>query len=74
MKFKIGQKITINFHCAGVVSQEQLKIIDIQGDVLITDETFNGDNGEEKRKFNSITGKCLNDSNYFGSKRTIEMK
>lgn len=71
---KKGDTIIMNFHCAGFTSTEELKVVSVTGDIVTTNETFNGDKGEEKRKFCLKTGKCLNDSNYFGSKRTINVK
>jgi len=71
--YKKGDKIVMNFHCAGVVSQETLKVIKFENDVIYTNETFDNETGEENRKFCSKTGKCLNDSNYFGAWRTIDI-
>lgn len=63
---KKGQIIKMSFHCAGVVSYEDLKIMSF------TDETVTIDDTDDGRIFDRKTGKCLNDSNYFGAWRTIE--
>lgn len=61
------EKVTIYFHAAGVVSEEEHKIVEL------TDTEVSLDDGnDETRKFNRKNGKCLNDSNYFGAYRTIK--
>lgn len=70
---KKGDKVTMLFHCAGVVSEEELTVIKVDGDIITTDEVFYTKEKDEYRKFNTKNGKCLNDSNYFGAKRTLKI-
>ena len=63
---KVGDKITLNFHCAGVVSHEEMTVLYFDDETITTDDTEGG------RIFDRKTGKCLNDSTSFGSKRTID--
>lgn len=68
--FKIGDKATMNFHCAGVVSQEEYEVCLIDGDsiTLSTDEDI-----DKCYKFNIKTGACINDNTTFGAKRTLKV-
>lgn len=54
------------FHCAGVVSEEQLDVI------AVDKTTITLDDGEIERKFERKSGKCLNDNNFLGAKRTVD--
>jgi hypothetical protein len=70
---KKGMKIKLYFHCAGVVSKEDRIIVDFDDTTITTDETIRPDTGgEEYERFDRKTGKCLNDNNYFNSRRTID--
>ncbi|TXG80803.1 MAG: hypothetical protein E6R13_07555 [Spirochaetes bacterium] len=68
---KAGDKVTMLFHSMGMVSQEELTIIEINETEIVTSETF-GSN-DEYRKFSRKTGKCLNDTTTFGSYRTLKV-
>lgn len=50
-QYKKGDSIVMNFHCAGVVSHEKLKVIDVQDNVIITSEVFFTKENDENRKF-----------------------
>ena len=64
-KIKKGDKIKFNFHLAGVVSQEETTVTRVgKGYIQVED-------GEPEYKFDTKTGKCLNDTNYFGGYRTL---
>lgn len=73
MKPKKGKKITLYFHAAGVISEEDRIIKDIDAKVITTDTTLHPDKGgEEYERFDRKTGKCLNDNTIFGCKRRID--
>jgi len=64
---EVGDKITLNFHCAGVTSHEEMTILEFDNKTVTTDDC------EEGRIFDRKTGKCLNDNASFGAKRTINI-
>lgn len=70
---KKGDKVTMLFHCAGVVSEEEVTVMNVDGCTIAVDDIFDTEFGEAYRLFNTNTGKCLNDSNYFGAKRTLKL-
>lgn len=61
------KKIKMSFHCAGVTSFEDLKVMS-ENDTTIELERGEG----VVWIFNKKTGKCLNDETSFGARRTIE--
>lgn len=66
---KVGDKITMYFKFAGVVSEEKLRIMNLTETTLeLEEETSYG----EYRTFDRITGECLNDNTYLGAQRYIK--
>ena len=66
---KIGDTVTMLFHCAGVASEEEYKIIKKRGNIV----TLDTDEEDDKCfKFDVQTGRCLNDSTMFGVYRTLK--
>lgn len=67
-KYKKGDAVTMLLHGAGVTSQEEHKVIAVRGHVVTIDD------GDESsyRRFDTRTGKCLNDNNLFGFRREIK--
>jgi hypothetical protein len=63
---KKGDKIIMYFHGVGVISEEKCKVLKFD------DETVTIDDGDDGRKFDRKTGKCLNDNNWGGFYRTIK--
>ena len=65
-----GGTATMLFHYAGVVSEERYEILSVKGSVvtLRTDE-----DPTQCFRFDSDTGKCLNDNTAFGAKRTLKL-
>jgi hypothetical protein len=64
-KVKKGDRILFNFHCAGVVSQEETTVTKVGKDYIQISD------GEPEYRFDKKTGNCLNENNYFNSKRTL---
>lgn len=64
---KPGDEIKMYFHCAGLTSNEKMKIVKVGKKHIYLD---NGDN--EEWKFDMATGRCLNDNTAFGASRTID--
>lgn len=64
-KIKKGDIIKINFHLAGIVSSEKATV------TKVTKEYIQIDDGEPEYRFDKKTGKCINESSYFGAYRTI---
>jgi hypothetical protein len=64
--FKVGETATMEFHGGGVVSEEELEIVNIEGDFVFLDD---GDGCDYGWKFDVNTGKCLNDNTFLGCKR-----
>lgn len=60
------KKIIMHFHCAGVVSDEEVEVI------KETKTTITVDDSDNERVFDKKTGKCLNDNTVFGARRTID--
>jgi len=60
---KIGDDIIMFFHCAGLVSEEEWEVTNIDENTIELGNEWN---------FDKKTGKCLNDNNMFGAKRTIK--
>lgn len=69
---KVGDKVTIDFHCAGVVSHQDEPILE----VTETHITIGDEETEEQYqyKFSRLTGKCENDNTMFGAKRVLNKK
>lgn len=65
---RIGEKIKMNFHFMGVISKEEVKITNVDNGIITTKS------GDDYWKFDSKTGKCLNDNNFGGAYRTITPK
>jgi len=63
---KIGDKLIMYFHGAGVVSEEECVILSFD------DKTITISDGEDGKKFHRKTGKCLGDDNFGGFYRTIK--
>ena len=65
------EKAIMQFHCCGIVSEENHKIIKKDGDIITldTDEDL-----DKCYRFNLKTGKCLNDNTALGAKRTLKLK
>ena len=61
--------MTMLFHGAGVTSKEKHKVLLVKGNVITVDD---GDE-EDRRRFDVTTGKCLNDNNFMGFSREIEL-
>lgn len=59
----------MNFHYAGVVSEEEWDIIDEDSKTITLGDTFNPD---DAWKFDKKTGRCLNDKTDFGARRSIK--
>jgi hypothetical protein len=64
-KSKKRKTLTMFFHCAGITSEEQWSVKERNLSKTILSE------GESEWIFDTITGKCLNDDNTFGARRTI---
>ena len=64
-----GDNITMFFHCFGITSEEECKIIDFDEKTLSINSYTNDD---EPRVFIRKTGRCLNDNTTFGAARTIK--
>ena len=62
---KKGEIIKFNFHGFGLISQEETEVIDVN-QKIITIST-----GDPEYQFDAKTGKCLNENNYMGCKRTL---
>ena len=61
------------FFMAGVVSEEELEVIEIDEDTVTLNEEGTDDEGNEVfRKFDRKTGKCLNDNTWMGARRYIK--
>jgi len=63
------KKVTMFFHCAGIISKEKFEIREETDTIVIldTDENIN-----RCFIFNKNTGQCLNDETIFDCKRTIK--
>lgn len=70
----VGKKITMYFKFAGVVSTQEVEIIDFNDDnVEISSKWTSYKSGmEEHGIFSRKTGKCLNDNITFGAERYID--
>ena len=65
---KKGQVIEFNFHAYRMTSQEETTVESVnENEIVISD-------GEPNYRFDSKTGKCLNDNIYMGCKRTLPKK
>ena len=60
---KIGDKIVMFFHCAGLVSKEECEITNFDNETVELDDQW---------IFNKSDGTCINDNTFMGAKRTIE--
>lgn len=66
---KIGEKIIMHFYCAGMVSDEQETVSDIdeKRNIIYLDNDC-----DDAWMFDMETGRCLNDNTAFGCKRFID--
>jgi len=67
---KKGDKLMMNFHGFGMVSQEEQIIHKVTKEYV----QIEAEDEEYMYKFNLKTGKCLNDNKYMGCYRTINIK
>lgn len=66
------QTMLMNFHCAGVISKEEMYVVNEDNEfVYLCDDE---DGYDTVWQFNKKTGECINDNTMFGSKRTIDVK
>lgn len=68
--FEKGSKVTMLFHGFGEVSEEEYSVVKVEGDIITLDTD------EEPAKcyrFDTKTGRCLNDNTYMGCKRTLKL-
>jgi hypothetical protein len=73
MPWLVGDKIRMFFSCAGTVSEELLRIIEINNLTVTLDDFGTDDEGNDGyRIFDRKTGKCLNDNTMFDCKRYIK--
>jgi len=76
---KTGDNATINFSAFGITSQENYKIIELTDTVITVDDMIDiydkdtDRNYTVGRQFCRKTGKCLNDNNSMGAKRTLQL-
>jgi hypothetical protein len=71
---KKGQKIKMYFKCAGMVSNEGVRVKEFTDTtVTITDSWHSDKSGQEENGlFDRKTGKCLNDYTAMGASRYID--
>lgn len=68
--FAKGQTVTMLFHYAGLVSEEQYEIAKVDKHIV----TLDTDEDKAKRfRFDAKTGACLNDNTTFGACRTLKL-
>jgi hypothetical protein len=63
-KIKVGDTLTMDFHCAGMTSQEPVEVTHVGKKFFTVDDEWDVD----------YTGKVLNDNNWGGAKRTIRVE
>ena len=69
--FEVGKEVTMLFHCAGAVSEEEYMICHVRDDII----TLDTDSEPDKcYRFNTKTGECINDNTYLGCKRTLKLE
>lgn len=66
MSIKVNDTVTMLFHGFGLVSDEESKVIVVHEDATIT--------LENEYRFDTKTGKCLNDDTTFGCHRSLKVK
>lgn len=66
---EVGDKVIFQFHAFGVVSEAETTITKVTEDYIEIGEE--GNDGEEYR-FDKKNGKCLNDNNILGGRRTVK--
>lgn len=62
MSVKIGNTIIMHFHCAGVVLDEEWEVTDVSDKHIYLENWI----------FDKTSGRCINDDNTFGARRTID--
>lgn len=70
-QFRKGQKATMLFHLIGLTSEEEHEVLSVHKDGSITLRT-----DEDPRRcfrFDTRTGRCLNDSTDMGASRTLKV-
>ena len=72
VKYKVGDSATMLFHGFGEVSEEKHEITAVNKDGSITLET--DEDSEKRKRFDTKTGRCLNDTTDFGCYRTLKIK
>jgi hypothetical protein len=70
MSFKEGSTVTMLFHCAGEVSEEEYTVVKKKGKVVTLDTS---QEFSECYQFDTDTGRCLNDNTYLGCRRELKV-
>ena len=73
MSWQVGDKMTMYFSIAGVVSDELLTVMEITPDEVALDDIFEDEDGNDcYRRFDRRSGQCKNDNTWMGGKRYIK--
>lgn len=62
---EIGDEVTMEFHFAGEVSEEDCKVTEKSAESVTLDNDY---------EFSLIDGHCLNDNDFMGAKRVLKLE
>ena len=65
---KKGDTVTMDFHCAGVVSHEEFTVSKVMPDGRIVIQH------DPAYEFDPVTGRCYNDNTFAGARRVLNKK